>query len=63
MSIEGIMEKGFVTTTVDAVVNYTRTGSLWPMTFGLACCAVSAATWLGRSTAKREQCSQTIFRF
>ncbi len=40
MGIEGILEKGFVTTTADAVINYTRTGSLWPMTFGLACCAV-----------------------
>ena len=40
MIIEEIQEKGFVTTSVDAVVNWTRTGSLWPMTFGLACCAV-----------------------
>ena len=40
MGIEGLLEKGFVTTTVDSVVNWTRTGSLWPMTFGLACCAV-----------------------
>jgi NADH-quinone oxidoreductase subunit B len=30
-------ERGFVTTTVDTVFNWARTGSLWPMTFGLAC--------------------------
>src|SRR2546426_10807051 len=40
MGVEGILEKGFVTTTADALINWTRTGSLWPMTFGLACCAV-----------------------
>jgi NADH-quinone oxidoreductase subunit B len=32
--------RGFITTTVDAVFNWARTGSMWPMTFGLACCAV-----------------------
>jgi NADH-quinone oxidoreductase subunit B len=40
MGIEGVLKQGYITTTVDAVVNWTRTGSLWPMTFGLACCAV-----------------------
>ncbi len=40
MGIEGVLEKGFVTTQVDTVVNWARTGSMWPMTFGLACCAV-----------------------
>ena len=40
MSIEGVFREGFVTTSLDAVINWTRTGSLWPMTFGLACCAV-----------------------
>ena len=40
MGIEGVLDKGFVTTSLDTVINYTRTGSLWPMTFGLACCAV-----------------------
>ncbi|MBI4184593.1 MAG: NADH-quinone oxidoreductase subunit NuoB, partial [Proteobacteria bacterium] len=35
-----IAEKGFVIAQLDKVVNWARTGSLWPMTFGLACCAV-----------------------
>jgi hypothetical protein len=30
----------YVVTGVDTIVNWARMGSLWPMTFGLACCAV-----------------------
>ncbi|KAG1678283.1 hypothetical protein FOA52_013904 [Chlamydomonas sp. UWO 241] len=30
----------FVVSKVDTVVNWARAGSMWPMTFGLACCAV-----------------------
>jgi hypothetical protein len=30
----------FVVSKVDTVVNWARAGSIWPMTFGLACCAV-----------------------
>ena len=33
-------DRGFLVTQVDTVVNWARTGSLWWMTFGLACCAV-----------------------
>ena len=35
-----IQEKGFVVAKYDALLDWARTGSLWPMTFGLACCAV-----------------------
>lgn len=33
-------DKGFVVAKLDNLVQWARTGSLWPMTFGLACCAV-----------------------
>ena len=33
-------DKGFLVTHVDDLVNWARTSSLWPMTFGLACCAI-----------------------
>jgi len=31
---------GIITTTVDFVFNWARKSALWPMTFGLACCAI-----------------------
>ena len=37
---EAFAQRGFLTTQVDSLVSWARTGSLWPMTFGLACCAV-----------------------
>jgi NADH-quinone oxidoreductase subunit B len=33
-------DKGFVTASLEDLVTWARTGSLWWMTFGLACCAV-----------------------
>lgn len=40
MGIEEIFEHGFVTTSADKLINWARTGSMWPVSFGLACCAV-----------------------
>ncbi|MBX3048593.1 MAG: NADH-quinone oxidoreductase subunit B [Anaerolineales bacterium] len=31
---------GIVTTSLEKVVNWGRTGAMWPMLFGLACCAI-----------------------
>ena len=38
--LENRFEDGFVVTTLDAAVGWARESSLWPMTFGLACCAI-----------------------
>lgn len=42
-------EDGFVMTSLDQAVGWARESSLWPMTFGLACCAIEMmATGAGR---------------
>jgi len=38
--IEGRLEEGVITTTLEQAINWARQGSIWPMTFGLACCAI-----------------------
>ncbi|MCX7664760.1 MAG: NADH-quinone oxidoreductase subunit B [Gemmataceae bacterium] len=45
----GGLGEGFLTTTLENAINWARQGSLWPMTFGLACCAIEMmATGGGR---------------
>ena len=41
-----ISDRGFVVAQIDKVVTWAQTGSLWPMTFGLACCAVAAGSFM-----------------
>lgn len=38
--IEGRFEEGVVITSLEQAINWARQGSLWPMTFGIACCAI-----------------------
>ena len=44
-----ISKNGFLITKVNDLINWARSGSLWPMSFGLACCAVE----MMQSTASR----------
>jgi len=37
---EETSDKGYILAKLDEVAAWARAGSLWPMTFGLACCAV-----------------------
>ncbi len=35
-----LSDKGFVVASMDKLAAWAQSGSLWPMTFGLACCAI-----------------------
>ena len=39
MGLEDSLPSGFLLTTVEKVAGYARKSSVWPATFGLACCA------------------------
>ena len=39
--LEGhLKEEAVITTSLEQAINWARESSLWPMTFGLACCAI-----------------------
>ena len=40
MGLEEKLPSGFLLTTVEKLASYMRKNSLWPATFGLACCAI-----------------------
>ncbi len=38
--LQNRFEENFIITSVDWALNWARSNSIWPMTFGLACCAI-----------------------
>ena len=38
--IEHKFEDNVLTTSVDGIINWARKSAIWPLTFGLACCAI-----------------------
>jgi NADH-quinone oxidoreductase subunit B len=43
-SAEEELERGLLLTTLDKAVSWARKQSMWPVTFGLACCAIELIT-------------------
>ncbi|HBA87828.1 MAG TPA: NADH-quinone oxidoreductase subunit B [Geobacter sp.] len=40
MGVDQPLGENIITTSLDSLVNWARKSSIWPMTFGLACCAI-----------------------
>ena len=38
--VEHTLPENVLTTTVDSIINWGRKSAIWPLTFGLACCAI-----------------------
>ncbi|MBS4103742.1 NuoB/complex I 20 kDa subunit family protein [Tsukamurella paurometabola] len=47
MGVEDKVPGGFLLSTLEVVAGYARKGSLWPATFGLACCAIEMMATTG----------------
>ena len=59
--LEGRFEPGVVTTSLDWLFNWARKNSPWPMTFGLACCAIEMMA-TGASRFDMDRFGAGVFR-
>jgi NADH-quinone oxidoreductase subunit B len=58
---QAIAQAGLITTTVGNAVNWARKNSLWPMSFGLACCAIEMMS-MGGSRFDISRFGAEVFR-
>ena len=53
-----LADKGFVVAQLDKLITWARTGSMWGLTFGLACCGVEMIhAWMSRYDLDRFGCA------
>ncbi|MGL5406945.1 MAG: NuoB/complex I 20 kDa subunit family protein [Propionibacteriaceae bacterium] len=61
MGIEESLPPGILLTSMEAIVGWTRHWSLWPLTMGLACCAIEMMDY-GCDRSDADRWGQAIFR-
>jgi NADH-quinone oxidoreductase subunit B len=59
--LENRFDENILTTNVDAVLDWARKSSIWPMTFGLACCAIEMMA-TGASRYDLDRFGASVFR-
>lgn len=42
-----VQSQGFVTSSIDSIVNWARQNALWPMPLGISCCAIEMMAFAG----------------
>ena len=47
MGLDQVESEGFLTTSVDALVNWARKSAVWPMPLGISCCAIEMMAFAG----------------
>jgi NADH-quinone oxidoreductase subunit B len=61
--IEDEVERGVLLTTLDRAIGWARKQSMWPATFGLACCAIEMITVIGSPRNDLSRFGAEVIRF
>lgn len=59
---KALANQGFLLSSVDALTNWARSNSMWPMPMGLACCAIEMMSFAG-PTYDVSRFGSEVFRF
>ena len=62
MGLEEHVPAGVLLTTVEGIIGWTRRTSLWPLTMGLACCAIEMISYGGSPRYDAARWGQEVFR-